>query len=145
MKSLQILVLAALSLAACDDEPTHVFFEAPSDARLEGAWVGVEEIQTMQDSNVFSFPVLLTLDGSNRFTLFTTNYPASFDDVNDRTCSGSYTRRSNTLTFFPNTACRALPLTEFTLGRVLQTGVTMEARSNTSFANIKVVIRLDRD
>ena len=145
MKSLSILALATLLLTACDDEPTHVFFAEPSDARLEGTWTGIEEIQTMQDNNVFSFPILLTLDGSNRFTLFTTNYPASYDDENDRTCSGAYTRRSNTLTFFPNQACRALPLTQFTLGRVLPGGVTLEARTYTSYASIRVLIRLDRD
>jgi hypothetical protein len=145
MKHFHILALAALTLAGCDEKPSHVFFAEPSDARLEGSWVGVEEIQTMQDNNRFSFPILLQLDGNGRFTLFTTNYPASFDSETDRTCSGAYARSSNTLTFFPNQACRALPLTVFTLGRVLPGGVTLEARTYTSFASIRVFMRLERD
>ena len=146
MKHLGI-ALAALTLAACEvGEPTHVFFEQPSDNKLEGTFAGKEEIRTMQDNSAFNFPVLLNLQENGLFTLFTTNYPASYDDERDRTCSGAYTRQGNTLTFFPARACRALPLTKFTLGRVLPDGVTLEARSpNPSFVNIRVFFWLERD
>ena len=145
MRNFPILLVATLCLTACDDEPTAVFFAEPSDARLEGVWTGNEDIQTMQDNNVFTFPIVLSLDANNRFTLITSNYPTSFDNVNERTCAGAYTRVNNTLRFFPATACRALPLTEFTLGRVLPGGVTLEARTYTSFASVRVLMRLDRD
>lgn len=146
MKHLPILALMAMALPACGDEPTHVFFGEPSDSRLEGSWAGKEEIRTMQDNNAFSFPVLLQLDDDGRFTLFTTNYPASYDNEMDRTCSGAYTRSGNSVAFFPSEACRALPLTKFTLGRVLPDGVTLEARSpNPSYASIRVFFWLERD
>ena len=147
MKHLQILAVFAMGLAAaaCGEEPTHVFWAEPSDSRLVGTWTGVEEIRTMQDNNAFSFPILLNLDDDNRFTLFTAHYPASYDNESDRTCSGAYVRSGNTLTFFPAHSCRALPLTKFTMGRVLPGGVTLEARSNSSYASIRVLIRLERD
>ena len=145
MKYLQILALTAIALVACDDRPPDIIFGEPSDSRLEGSWTGTEEIRTMQDNNAFSFPVLLQLENNGRFTLFTVNFPATYDNERDRTCSGAYARSGNSITFFPSQACRALPLTTFTFGRVLPGGVTLEARSNSSYASYRVFIRLERD
>lgn len=160
MKQLRVLV-AALAVAACGDEPTHVFFGEPSDNNLVGTWSGMEEITTAQDnaSNFtysdsdrgFSFPVAINFDDRGRFTLFTANFPASYDYDSDRTCSGAYTRKSNTISFFPSHACRALPMTKYTIGRVLPGGISLEARSNTvgnasaSYLTMRVFIRLERD
>jgi hypothetical protein len=153
-------VLLVAALAACDDKPTHIFFEAPSEANLVGTWVGTAEITTAEDiaNNVgaptdrgFNFPVVITLDGSNRFTLFTSGYPTDFTDAGDRTCQGAYTRTSRSLSFFPTEACRALPMTTYTIGRVLPAGITLTARSNaatgsaTQYLTTRVFMRLDRD
>lgn len=159
MKPFSYLLLAA-AVAACDDKPTHVFFEAPSEANLVGTWVGTAEITTAEDigNNIgapsdrgFAFPVVITLDGSNRFTLITSGYPTDFQNGFDRTCAGAFTRTSRTVSFFPRQACRALPMTTYTLGRVLPTGITLTARSNaatgsaTQFMTTRVFMRLERD
>lgn len=159
MNRFHLPVLAAL-VAACGPEPTHVFFESPSVANLVGTWSGTEEITTAEDNspNVgspadrgFTFPVVINFDNQGRFTLFTTGYAASFDNDSDRTCSGAYTRKSNTISFFPSESCRALPMTKYSIGRVLPTGITLEASSNAvgnasaSYLTMRVFIRLDRD
>lgn len=153
-------LLLATALIACDDKPTHVFFEEPSEANLVGTWVGTAEISTAEDiaGNIgapsdrgFNFPVVITLDGSNGFTLFTSGYPTDFEDGADRTCRGAYTRTSRSISFFPVEACRALPMTTYTLGRVAPGGITLTARSNsatgsaTQYMTTRVFMRLDRD
>jgi hypothetical protein len=161
MKRFHYLLPAAALIAACEVDPTHVFFQSPSDANLVGSWTGMEEITTAEDNagNVgspadrgFSFPIVLNLDGSGRFTLFTSGYPTPFDNPEDRSCGGVYTRTdSRSITFFPDAACRALPMSKFTLGRVAPTGITLEARSTAvnnpaaNYLTMRVFIRLDRD
>ena len=150
MKYLLLCAGALLLTTGCDVEPTHVFASEPSNTRLEGVWTGTEQISTVQDNMTFSFPVVLQLDADGRFTLFTSNYPASYSDNTDRTCSGVYTRSGNSIAFYPRESCRALPLTSFTLGRVLPGGITMEARTSSipssmgNYVSIRVLIRLDR-
>ncbi len=154
-------VLPALLFAACDVDPTHVFFQGPTDANLIGTWSGMEEITTAEDNagNVgspadrgFAFPIVLNLDSNGRFTLFTSGYPTSFENQEDRSCSGVYTRSdSRSISFLPNSTCRALPMTRFTIGRVAPDGITLEARSTAvnnpaaNYLTMRVFIRLDRD
>jgi hypothetical protein len=161
MKRTLSAVAAAVVLAGCGPEPTHVFFGEPSESNLVGSWAGVEEITTAQDnaSNIgysdsdrgFSFPVVINFEPNGRFTLFTSGYPASYTNDADRTCSGAYTRNSTTISFFPASSCRALPMNKFNIGRTLPSGVTLEARSNVvgnasaSYLSMRVFIKLARD
>lgn len=152
---------AAALLAGCGPEPTHVFFGEPSESNLVGTWAGVEEITTAQDnaSNIgysdsdrgFSFPVVINFESNGRFELFTSGFPASYSDDEDRTCRGVYTRNSTSISFFPSSTCRALPMTRYNIGRTLPGGVTLEARSNVvgnasaSYMSMRVFIKLARD
>ena len=152
MKHLTVIAGMALALAACDVEAGRVTFgDIPADTRLEGVWSGMTQISTAQDNSAFSFPVVLQLDRSDRFTLITANYPAAYDDQWDRTCSGIYTRSGNTITFYPRYSCRALPLSRYTLGRTLPDGITMEANTNDipssmgNYASIRVLMQLERE
>lgn len=154
-------VAVGIVLSACGPEPTHVFFGPPSESNLVGTWSGVEEITTAQDnaSNIgygdsdrgFSFPVVINFEDRGRFTLFTSGFPASYTDASVRTCSGAYTRNSTTISFFPGEGCRALPMTKYIIGRVLPSGITLEARSNSfgnasaSYLSMRVFLRLQRD
>ncbi|MGQ0563422.1 MAG: hypothetical protein ACT443_16315 [Gemmatimonadota bacterium] len=156
-----LAALFALTLAACDHVPERVFFQSPSEAELEGVWAGTGEITTDDDlaSNStyseygrgFAFPVVFSFDGRGRFSLFTGNLPTSYRDETDRTCSGVYTHRSGTLRLLPNEQCRALPLTQYTLGRILPDGISLEARTGSSlsslasYASVRVRFRLERD
>lgn len=161
MKHTLFTVAVATLMFGCGPEPTHVFYAEPSEANLVGSWSGVAEITTAQDNaaNIgysdsdrgYSFPVVINFESSNRFTLITAGYPASYDNTTDRTCAGAYTRNSNTISFFPTRSCRALPMSKYVIGRVLPGGVTLEARSNTvgnssaSYLTMRVFIKLERD
>jgi hypothetical protein len=159
MKRFTYVMLAA-GLAACDDKPTHVFFAAPTDEQLVGTWVGSEEISTAEDisGNIgapsdrgFNFPVVITFDDNQRFTLITAGYPTDFEDGTERVCHGVFTHDSRSISFFPAGACRALPMSTYTVGRVLPTGITLTARSNaavgsaTQYMTMRVFMRLNRD
>lgn len=156
MKRITRLVLSlVLPLAACDEKPDTIFFEEPSRDRLEGVWAGIEEITTDGDvawnstystyGGGFSFAVVLTLDEDGFFSLTTSNFSTSFERASDRTCAGVFTHASGSLQFFPNEACRALPLRRFTIGRILDDGIALEARQLDSFASIRVRFRLERE
>lgn len=145
MNQYPVAAALCLAVAACGPRPDTIFPEEPSDDVISGVWTGTEEITTENDitSNVtfpgnagFSFPVMIQFDGSNRFTLFTTNYATSPVDEAARSCSGVFTHRNNTLQFFPFEQCRALPMSKYTLGRTLPSGITLEARTNTSLSNL---------
>jgi hypothetical protein len=160
MKKLSLISVAAL-VAACGDVPERVFFEQPAPQQLEGVWSGTEEITTDDDlaSNStyseygkgFSFPVVVQFDGHGRFMLWTGNFSTSYLDPSARTCSGVYTQSNASIRLLPSEQCRALPLTNFTLGRVLPAGITMEARTGASlsslatYASFRVRFRLDKD
>jgi hypothetical protein len=141
-KQIAVGILAAL-LGACGDVPTQVYLEQPSDNGLAGAWSGIEEITTDNDitSNInfpgttaggFSFPVVILFDGHGQFTLLTSNYPTSYQNEEDRSCRGVYTRSGSSLSLYPASQCRALPMYKYVLGRTLPDGITLEARTNTS-------------
>jgi hypothetical protein len=147
-----------LALAACDDKPTHVFVESPSQAHLSGVWTGVAEITTdddlswnttYSDNRGFSFPVVIQFGDDGIFRLSTANFSTSYDNEAARTCTGVYSKSNASLQFFPDELCRALPLTKFTIGRVLPGGITLEARTGStlnpaaSFVSMRVRFRLD--
>ena len=151
-------VLAVLTFAACDDKPTHVFVEFPSEAQLSGAWVGMGEITTDDDlawnttygdTRGVSFPVVIQFSEDNNFTLRTSGYATSYNNEEARTCSGFFAKTNASIEFFPNSLCRALPLTQFTIGRTLPNGISLESRtgsainSSSSFMNLRVRFRLD--
>jgi hypothetical protein len=160
MKQLFFAVAVAVAVTACGPVPDRVFFEEPSKKNLTGVWSGTEEITTDDDitSNVnfpgttqggFDFPVVINFGTDGRFTLHTANFPTSYQYDEDRTCSGVYTHTNSTVQFFPSSLCRALPMTKFTLGRTLPSGISLEARTNTSgsamasYASVHVRIFLD--
>jgi hypothetical protein len=132
-------VLAVSVVVACDDRPTHVFVEFPSFEQLTGTFVGTGEITNDTDiswnptygqAGGFAFPVVIQFDGLNRtFVLRTANFSTSFNNEEDRICAGIFTKDSNTIEFFPNQLCRALPLTKFTIGRTLPDGLNLDART----------------
>ena len=154
-------VLAVLAVSACGDVPERVFFEQPAPAQLEGVWTGIEEITTDEDiaSNSsygeygkgFSFPVVLDFDGRGRFMLITGNFPTSYINPDDRSCLGVYTQRGHVIRLLPSEQCRALPLTQFTIGRTLPGGISLEARTGSSlsslanYASVRVRFRLERE
>jgi hypothetical protein len=161
MKRLRFVMIAAL-LAACDVE-ANVFpaEQTPSaDFNLVGAWSGFAEISTVQDiatntgspaDRGFSFVVTINLESNQRFRLLTSGYPTSFSDEFDRSCSGIYTRRSNTISFFPIESCRALPITKYVLGAAVPNGITLSANSNAygnpaaNYLSVRVFMRLERE
>lgn len=155
-----LTVLAVLTLVACDDRPTHVFGESPTQAQLSGVWTGTGEITTdddlawnttYNDNRGFNFPVVIQFDEDGSFVLHTANFATSYDNEAARTCSGVYSKSNATLNFFPGELCRALPLTKFTIGRTLPSGISLEARTGStlspsaSYVNMRVRFRLDPD
>lgn len=161
-QQLAVLAFALVGLAACGPAPERVFFEEPSDARLSGVWSGTEEITTDNDitpnenfpgptAGGFSFPVVVSFDTDGRFTLWVSNYSASFYNEGDRTCSGVYTHANASVQFYPSDQCRALPMSKYVLGRTLPAGITLEARTNTSgdpmanYASVHVRFNLQRE
>lgn len=159
MKATWVFMLVAAG--ACGPAPDRVFFEAPSEEQLDGVWSGIEEITTDDDlasngtygdyGRGFSFPVVLQFDGRGRFLLLTGNFPTSYRDETDRSCSGVYTKTGNTLRLMPFEQCRALPLTSYSMGRILPSGISLDARTGSSlsslanYASVRVRFRLQRD
>ena len=149
----------AVTSAACDDDfDDTLLMDASPSADLVGVWAGTEEITSSEDvgSNLgmsgdrgFTFPVALTLDEDGTFALFTGNLAASFDDDFDRVCAGVFVRSFGSIKFFPANACRALPLTTYSVGRVATRGLTLQATTagtaQQNQASIRVFLRLDRE
>jgi hypothetical protein len=162
MKQLRYLIIAA-SLSACDIDSVNVFPEdqIPSpDFNLVGTWTGFEEISTVQDiatntgspaDRGYNFPIVVTLQADNRFTLFTSGYPTSFENEFERTCIGIYTQQNRTISFFPNESCRALPMTKYVLGAAVPNAITLSANSNSvgnpaaNYLTMRVFMRLERE
>ncbi len=161
-RQLAALALGLIGWSACGPVPDRVFFEEPSDRQLSGVWSGTEEITSDNDitpninfpgptAGGFSFPVVVSFDGQGRFTLWTSNFPTSYDNEADRTCGGVYTHANAVLQFFPSEQCRALPMSKYTVGRVLAGGITLEARTGTtadpmaSYESIHVRFNLKRE
>ena len=152
------LVLATLFTTGCDEDPNDPVFIFQEGARLDlvGVWSGVEEITTAEDigfnlgnEHGFSFPVVLRLLPDRTFVLSTANFPTSFNDESDRTCAGTWVPNGTSVEFYSVSACRALPLSRYAVGRVIPFGITLQASTSDSFgassASIRVRLRLDRD
>jgi hypothetical protein len=125
---------------------------------MAGVWVGTGEITTDDDlawnttygdTRGFSFPVVVQFDGEGHFMLQTANFPTSYNNEAARSCSGAFAKSNASLQFFPSELCRALPLTKFTIGRILPSGISLEARTggalnqSTAFVSMRVRFRLD--
>lgn len=147
---------AIMGMTGCEPVDEVVVFDEPTHELLEGRWSGMTEITSADDIGTdrsnngrgFVFPVVLDLRKGGRFTLVTSNYPASYTDDASRTCQGTWQRSGQTLELFSFEACRALPVARYTMGRTLPDGLTLEAstRSAPTYtpANIRVSIRLER-
>jgi hypothetical protein len=153
-RSITVVWLGVL-FASCD-QPSELVVGNAVPADVVGLWVGQEDITTAEDpgsgnnmgSLGFTFPVALHLQEDGRFRLTTTNFATRFDNEAARTCDGIYTRRGGTIEFFANRACRALPLSRFSMGRVLPRGLHLNAttaRQGSSPASIRVIIRVNRE
>jgi hypothetical protein len=157
MRNLSIYfgLACAVLCAACEDTDDPVFiFEESAQLELVGVWAGMAEITTVQNAGTnfgggFAFPVVLTLHADRRFELITANFSTSYDDESDRDCKGAYTVDLNSVRFFSEETCRALPLSRYSVGRVIPFGITLQASTanslNQSNASIRVLMRLDRD
>jgi hypothetical protein len=153
-----LAVVVSAALAGCDELHVTGAQSPIGTARgLLGVWTGVEEITTIEDisSNVpfgdrgergFSFPVALTLSANGRFELWASALTSEAQRYGP--CEGIYRKRGNSLEFFPERHCRALPLPRYTLGSVLPRGLTLEASTantmTTGAANVRVRLTLDR-
>ena len=158
MKRLAVFLLAAV--LACDDDNEFGLVTGGATAgNLDGLWFGVEEITTAEDPGLntgspadrgFVFPVLLDLRRNGRFELVTSGFQVSFDDESERSCRGVYVRQGHTISFFPEQACRALPLVKYSVGSVAPRGITLQANSRVPnnaapYLTMRVFFRLDRD
>lgn len=162
----RLSALLVLALAACEagDVPEGIVFLDPKAEELAGLWTGSEEITGTGDvaSNFgrgdrneagFSFPVSLVLRVDRTFVLRSFNFPTSGNGEAERLCEGVFRARDRTLEFFPNTACRALPLNRYTIGRFFPDGLLLEARTGAALpvsgaeevGDIRVRIRVERD
>ena len=151
------VVLLGVVLSACEEGTTELVIGNASPADVVGFWVGQEDITTEEDPGAgnllgtlgFTFPVALQLQSDGRFHLTTTNFPTRLDNEAARTCEGTYTRRGGSIQFFANRACRALPLSRFTLGRTLPRGLNLDASTasvaSSGPASIRVRIRVNRE
>jgi hypothetical protein len=158
--SIARIILAGMvsaALAGCDElHVTGSQLPIGTTRNLLGVWTGVEEITTIEDiaSNApygdrgergFSFPVALSLSSDGRFQLWAS---ALTQGTQYGPCQGIYRKRGNSLEFFSDRHCRALPLPRYTLGSVLPRGLTLEASTansmTTGAANVRVRLILDR-
>jgi hypothetical protein len=156
MRRLSPAVLLLGVLCACDSD-MHLAYADPRPDSLFGQWIGLAEITTQENLGSgptlgprgFSFPIALTFFRDHTFRLHTVNFPALYHDENSRICEGVYSRTSLNIEFFADRACRALPLTKFQVGRVLPSGITLQASTANvpmyTPASIRVHLRLDRE
>jgi len=161
---LPALALSVFGLTACDgdDTPEGILFFDPLPEQLVGLWTGIEEITTRGDRVLgpggtgqggFSFPVALELTKDRGFTLRSFGFPVGGNGGGDSFCAGVFRAEGQTIEFFPNSACRALPLNRFTIGRFFPDGLVLEAETghalpgtaSSAAADIRVMIRVERD
>ncbi|HLU25175.1 MAG TPA: hypothetical protein VKZ58_05670 [Longimicrobiales bacterium] len=163
------LLLAGVAVGCNDDDgfgPVQVrfdkgFFEGKA---LIGLWTGTEEILESKDvfssapggsstGPGFAFPVALRLEPFGRFTLWTFNFPVDGDGSRDRFCEGVFALHGRVIEFFPDRACRALPLSRFRQVRGFPDALVLEAESgpggirkpDTDVVSIRVRLTLRRD
>lgn len=141
-------MLAALSLALVGCDLDLMFDDDVRSVDLRGLWTGVAEITDaadipsgINDGRGVVLPVALEL-GRHRFTLRSTIPTNAFNPAS-RLCRGVYSVGRRTLTFFPDTECRALPLWEYTTSRRGRSILELRARSGG--ANVQVWMRLERE
>jgi hypothetical protein len=156
MRRLSPVVLLLGVFCACDSE-TNLFFADPLPDSLYGQWIGSVEITTQENPGSgptlgprgYSFPVALNFGRDRHFRLNTVNFPALYNDEYSRICEGTFARDGIKMEFFADRACRALPLTKYTVGRLLPSGLTLEASTaNTPMytpATIRVHFRIHRE
>ena len=149
--------VALFSLTACEDDGTLVLV-GPGFKGLRGVWTGFSQVSdapaalsglSQPTSTTFTFPVALELSHDNRFVLRTVSFPTSSGQLDgDRTCVGLFARQGRYIEFFPNDACRALPLHRYTIGGTL-TALVLESVSGLGLGQpqtpaIRVIMTLDR-
>lgn len=159
-RALVVCCAAIAALPACDDEGEALLvLVGPSSRALRGVWTGFARISdvppaiggaTLTGSTTVTFPVALDLGHDDRFVLRTVGFATSSGQLDgDRTCAGLYALRGRYIEFFPNEACRALPLHRYTIGGAVPGGLVL---TSVPFfgpewprePRIEVVMRLDR-
>lgn len=129
--------------AGCDErEFTPFIARAGFDpALVDGLWTGTAAITSAERTTPFTgttgavtdgfaFPVALELRFDRSFTLRSFGYPIVGAPTEDkRFCSGVFSVSGNTIAFFPNDICPALPLSRFTIGRSFPRGLELDART----------------
>lgn len=149
-----LVVGVMMGWVACDDgdHPEGWMFLAPGSEELAGLWTGQAVIAGSTTGGVGSsgelggvrFPISLDLHRNREFTLRTVGYPVSGSNTEARTCTGVYRVSARQLEFFPNAACRALPLYRYTIGRYAPDGLTLRGEAQgTGFGN-RVEIDVER-
>ncbi|HEX7051558.1 MAG TPA: hypothetical protein VF188_15230 [Longimicrobiales bacterium] len=146
--------LGVLAVAACEtgEATTGIVFLDPSSESLVGRWAGVEEIGGERGVAV-RFPVTLSLGADRRFVLRTVGFEVS-DGADARFCAGVFRLEGNLLEFFPDAACRALPIARFVVGRSFPDGLTLEGSTGRGGGNpefrgvdvrVRIVVERDRE
>jgi len=139
-----VLLGIALCLvgAGCDEHDITPFIGVVGfdPAPLDGLWTGVGEITSAERTTPvtgtdavrdgFAFPVALELHRDREFTLRSFGYPIIGAPTEEqRFCRGVFAVRGNTIEFFPDDVCPALPLYKYTIGRSFPRGLELEART----------------
>ncbi len=145
MRTTRAVVLGialCLAGAACEEHEITPFFPLAGfdPPALDGLWTGSAEITSAEHTTPFvgtgavqdgfAFPVALELDRDRTFTLRSFGYPIVGAPTEDqRFCKGVFAVRGNTIEFFPDDVCPALPLHRYTIGRSFPRGLALEART----------------
>lgn len=163
-----VLLLTGIAVGCEDSDdfgPVQVRFDKGFERKaLIGLWTGTEEITGVEDvlSSVpggsltgtgFAFPVALRLEPFGKFTLWTFSFPTAGDTSRDRFCEGVFAIHGRVIEFFPDRACRALPLSRFRFVQGFPDAMVLEAESrprgirtpDTELASIRVRLSLRRD
>lgn len=154
-----VALLLALGVAGCEEgADTAPLVVVPRGGDLVGMWTGTEEVTGATDvvSGVdggieegVKFRVALRLRSDRAFRLWVSNFPVA-GQTESRVCEGVYDLDGNILEFFPESVCRALPLSRFSIGRAFPDELTLDARTNrttrtSTTGSVRVFMRLERD
>jgi hypothetical protein len=140
-------------------------FERPSErVALAGFWSGTAEVTGERDMNAtlgmadrtrsgYAYPVAIQFQTNGWFQLWSPVLPVTGTGPDaSRYCSGAFSARSGSVSFYPDGQCRALPLQRYTIGRFGPNGLMLEAATGGvagqpggDMASIRVIIRVERD
>lgn len=154
-------VALGVAVSGCDDDDVigRVVVVGALEKELVGVWSGFAQISgsptalsglAEPTSTEFTFPVALELGFGGDFVLRTVSFSTNTGQADgNRTCVGLFTLHGGFIEFFPNVACRALPVHRFRLGPAFGPSLVLESVSGLGFGQpqpfpLRVVMRLDR-